>query len=165
MFYLLNARLIIAAISLIAMGGFTWYTKHNISKIEKLETEVSVLEDTVAFQKDVIGQMKSDIELSDSTIIELRSKFTAAQKDYTALQSRFRKVSVNFGTRDLGKLGEAKPSLVEKTLDNATANSMRCFEILSGSPLTSAERSANKRSEINPECPSLANPNYKEENQ
>ena len=39
-------------------------------------------------------------------------------------------------------------------------NAGRCIEIASGSPLTEKELNATKKSEINPECPSIANPNY-----
>ena len=37
---------------------------------------------------------------------------------------------------------------------------LRCVEISSGSPLTESEINATKKSEINRECPSIANPNY-----
>ena len=50
--------------------------------------------------------------------------------------------------------------VIEKIINNATDNSQRCFEILTGSPLTEKEKNASKKSEINPECPSIANPNY-----
>jgi hypothetical protein len=36
----------------------------------------------------------------------------------------------------------------------------RCIEIATGSPLTESEINATKKSQINGECPSLANPNY-----
>jgi len=38
---------------------------------------------------------------------------------------------------------------------------LRCLEIASGSPLTDIERNAKLPSEINRECPNIANPNYK----
>ena len=53
-----------------------------------------------------------------------------------------------------------KTKVIEKIINNATDNSQRCFEILTGSPLTEKEKNATKKSEINPECPSIANPNY-----
>jgi len=43
----------------------------------------------------------------------------------------------------------------------ATRNAMRCLEIASGAPRTQAELAAKNSSEINKECPALANPNYK----
>ena len=45
---------------------------------------------------------------------------------------------------------------LEKKLQNAN----RCIEIATGSPLTEEELAATKKSQINGECPSLANPNY-----
>ena len=53
-----------------------------------------------------------------------------------------------------------RPSLAEKVLNGASANAMRCVEILSGSPLTEKELSATKPSEINRECWRDANPNF-----
>ena len=53
-----------------------------------------------------------------------------------------------------------KPNLVENIINNATDDVNRCFEILSGSPLTLEEIDATKQSEINASCPAIANPNY-----
>ena len=49
---------------------------------------------------------------------------------------------------------------IERITNGASALATRCIEIASGSPLTEAEKNATKKSEINPECPSIANPNY-----
>jgi hypothetical protein len=57
-------------------------------------------------------------------------------------------------------LAEAKPGLVENIVNKASDNAARCFEILTGAELTESERSATKKSEINPSCPDVANPNY-----
>ena len=51
--------------------------------------------------------------------------------------------------------------LVEKIINNASERAKRCVEIASWAPLTEAVINATKKSEINPECPALANPNYK----
>ena len=47
---------------------------------------------------------------------------------------------------------------VQKLRADNAAN--RCIEIASGAELTEAEKNATKKSEINTECPSIANPNY-----
>jgi hypothetical protein len=41
-------------------------------------------------------------------------------------------------------------------------NAARCIELASGAEHTEAELKATLKSEINPECPSLANPNFVE---
>jgi len=45
--------------------------------------------------------------------------------------------------------------LVQRIINNASDNAMRCFEILSGSPLTDNERNAQNGQEFNSECPFL----------
>jgi hypothetical protein len=48
-----------------------------------------------------------------------------------------------------------RPDLAEKAINNATAKVLRCFELLSGSPLTKQELLANTAQEFNSECPDL----------
>ena len=57
-------------------------------------------------------------------------------------------------------MADEKSKLVERVINNATVKAMRCVEIAMGAELTEKERNATKKSEINSECPSLANPNY-----
>ena len=94
---------------------------------------------------------------------DVNAKFDKAQDDYSRLEKKFDKVSANFGTRDIGKLAENKPGPIGKVISKASKNALRCFEILSGSPLTESELAATKPSQLNSECPSIANPNYKPE--
>ena len=49
----------------------------------------------------------------------------------------------------------------KKIINSASERAQRCVEIASGAPLTEQEINATKKSEINTECPSIANPNYK----
>ena len=53
-----------------------------------------------------------------------------------------------------------EPGAVERVINKGADNATRCIEIASGSPLTEEEKNATKKSEINPECPSIANPKY-----
>ena len=50
--------------------------------------------------------------------------------------------------------------VIERIINSASNKALRCVEIAGGSPLTADEISATKKSEINRECPSIANPNY-----
>ena len=63
--------------------------------------------------------------------------------------------------RDFGQFAKEKPELVERLVNRGTKNAMRCLEIASGAPRTEAEINAKTASEINKECPAIANPNYK----
>tara|TARA_Y100000592_G_scaffold99617_1_gene176317 strand:+ start:2394 stop:2873 length:480 start_codon:yes stop_codon:yes gene_type:complete len=77
------------------------------------------------------------------------------KEDLQNLDKRFNK-----NNRDIGKLAEKKPGLVENIINGATERAKRCVELASGAEHTEAELNATKKSEINPECPSIANPNY-----
>ena len=77
------------------------------------------------------------------------------KKDLTDLDKRFNKKN-----RDVGKLAIQRTESIERITNGASALATRCIEIASGSPLTEEEKNATKKSEINSECPSIANPNY-----
>ena len=77
------------------------------------------------------------------------------KKDLEDLDKRFNKKN-----REVGKLAITKTKAIERITNGASALATRCIEIASGSPLTEAEKNATKKSEINSECPSIANPNY-----
>ena len=77
------------------------------------------------------------------------------QKDLQDLDKRFTK-----GGRDFGKLALEKTKVIQKIINRGSDNVMRCVEIAGGAALTEAEIKATKKSEINRECPSIANPNY-----
>ena len=77
------------------------------------------------------------------------------KKDFEDLDKRFNK-----GKRDIGKVAIEKSKVIERIINKGGDNAARCLEIASGSPLTEKEIKATKKSEINPECPSIANPNY-----
>ena len=65
--------------------------------------------------------------------------------------------------KDISNLTKAITKLVkviEKIINRASANAQRCVEISMGAELTEKEINATKKSQINSECPSIANPNY-----
>ena len=113
------------------------------------------LEQSIKSQAKVLAQQKKDFEKIMKANKEMNQLVDNLQEDMRQLDKRFTKKG-----RDIGKIAEKKPGLVEKIINNATERAKRCVEIASGAPLTEAEINATKKSEINPECPALANPNY-----
>jgi uncharacterized membrane-anchored protein YhcB (DUF1043 family) len=121
----------------------------------KLKANQVVLEQSIETQKVVIEQYKKDIVEIVKANNEMNLLIKNLQKDFKDLDKRFTKKN-----RDIGKIAEKKPKAFEKILNNAGKNANRCMEIASGSPLTDEEKNATRKSQINPECPSIANPNY-----
>ena len=60
----------------------------------------------------------------------------------------------------MGDLAYIRPKNVEFIERKRETQRARCFEIAQGSPLTEEELNATKKSQINAECPNIANPNY-----
>jgi chromosome segregation ATPase len=113
------------------------------------------LESAISEQKQVIENQKKDF----AEILEANKKINQLvnnlKKDLDDLDKRFNK-----GERDIGKLALERTGAIERIINKGSENAKRCIEIASGSPLTEQEKNATKKSEINPECPSISNPNY-----
>lgn len=118
------------------------------------------LEKSMQDQKDAVENMKKEIETISKMNAQLNETVKAQEKDKEALVDRFNK-TVDGMKRDFGKVAAEKPKSLERAVNRGTVNALRCLEIASGAPLTDAEKNAKLPSEINKECPSLANPNYK----
>ena len=143
-------------------AGYLYYTDTQ-KRLVAAANENAAMKVQERLQTQTIEKLNEDIVRSGEALAKLRDEFGKFRRDYEILQEKFNKRSINFGTRDIGKLAEVKPTLIERVINNATKNALRCFEIASGSPLTHDELGARKKSQINPECPSIANPNYVEE--
>ena len=121
-----------------------------------LKANAEKLESAVAEQQSLIKNQQEDFK----DILEANQKMNelvgVLKKDLENLDKRFNKKN-----RDVGKLAIAKTEAIERITNGASAKlATRCIEIASGSPLTESEKNATKKSEINSECPGLANPSY-----
>jgi len=118
------------------------------------------LEEGVKLQQEAMAQMKKDQEKIKELNNELNTTIKLQNKDMENLKDRFTTNAAG-EKRDFGKTAAQKPASLERAVNRGTINALRCLEIASGAELTEAEKNATKPSEINRECPSLANPNYK----
>ena len=113
------------------------------------------LESAVADQKQLIENQKKDFEDILDANNKMNALVTALKNDLDDLDKRFNKKN-----RDVGLLAIERTKSIERITNAASVKANRCIEIASGSPLTEKEINATKKSEINTECPSIANPNY-----
>ena len=120
-----------------------------------LKANAEKLESAIGEQKQLIENQKKDF----TEILDANKKMNELvgnlKKDMDDLDKRFNK-----NNRDIGKLAFEKPAVVERLINKGTVKANRCIEIASGSPLTEIEKNATKKSEINTECPAIANPNF-----
>ena len=113
------------------------------------------LEKGIESQTKLIEQQKVDFEAIMESNKKLNALVMTFKKDLDDLDKRFNKKK-----RDFGKLAIDRTEAIERIMNKGSANAKRCVELASGAEHTEAELKATRKSEINTECPSLANPNY-----
>ena len=118
------------------------------------------LEEAVSSQQEVIEQQKADYQTIMSANKKLQDTRDILQNELQNLDDKFNKTNASGKKRDIGDLALNRPSSVERVINRASDNALRCVEIAMGASLTEEEINAVTPSEINSECPSLANPNY-----
>jgi len=148
-------RLIFIGIIITSLLGAGAY----VLKLQKdnviLKENAVKLESAISEQKTLIENQKKDFEEILDANNKMNKLVNVLKKDLDDLDKRFNKKN-----RDVGKLAIAKTKSIERITNGASALATRCIEIASGSPLTEEEKNATKKSEINTECTSIANPNY-----
>ena len=147
-------------IMLAGAGGGVLYVKTLKSDLATSEANNAKLVESVADQKAVIEQQQKDFTAILAANRELEDKNRVLTTELKNLDERFNKINGKGEVRDIGKLAIEKDRAVERIINSASKKAMRCVEIAMGAELTEKERNATKKSEINSECPSLANPNY-----
>ena len=152
---MLGIRLFFIGILASAVIGAGIYVMKLRSDNAILKANQIKLESAVADQQELITSQKKDFEEILGANKKMNELVGLLKKDLEDLDKRFNKKN-----RDVGKLAIAKTKSIERITNGASALATRCIEIASGSPLTEKEKNATKKSEINSECPSIANPNY-----
>lgn len=141
-------------VSILCGGVFYYYTTTQ-------ETIRVLLTNNATMKSDLIS-LNSANEQNVETIDELQREYMKIQEDFVRLESDFRDIqdqadilNEKFAERDLNKLAVERPKTIERVLNNATEETLRCFELMSGAPLTQKEREAENENQFNSECPWL----------
>ena len=152
---MLGIRLFLIGIVATAIAGGGFY----VVKLQKdnaiLKANAIKMESAITEQKQLIENQKKDFEAILTANKEMNDLIGKLKTDFADLDKRFNKKN-----RDVGLLAIQKTKTIERITNSASDKANRCIEIASGSPLTEKEINATKKSEINTECPSIANPNY-----
>ena len=148
-------KVIFTVMIISAIAGAGMYVMKLRSDNAVLKANQIELERSIESQQELLEQQKADFEEILESNKQLNVLINSLKKDLEDLDKRFNK-----GGRDVGKIGVEKPKLLEKIINNGANNAARCIELASGAPHTEEELKATKKSEINPECPALANPSY-----
>jgi chromosome segregation ATPase len=150
-----SMRMIMIGVMVAGLAGAGAYVMKLRSDNATLKANQIKLESAVTEQKELIENQKKDFKKILDANNKINELVNVLKKDLEDLDKRFNKKN-----RDVGKLAIQRTESIERITNGASKLATRCIEIASGSPLTDKEKNATKKSEINSECPSIANPNY-----
>lgn len=142
----------IAAIMTVILFSVTgvsyWYYTHSQQKIQDLTANNASLEIAVGTQSETIQTLEQNYALVVEENQRINLEYAAIRRQNSLLVERF-------AEHDLGFLAQQRPQLIESIINNASQQAARCFEILSGAPLTQEEQNAQTAQQFNGECPWL----------
>ena len=150
-----SIRMVITMLLITGIAGAGFYVMKLRSDNAILKANQTKLETAIDEQNKVLEQQKQDFEAIMESNKKLNVLIQTFKQDLDDLDKRFNKKK-----RDIGKLAIEKTKAIERIINKGSANAQRCVELASGAEHTEAELKATKKSEINPECPALANPSY-----
>ena len=150
-----SIKMIFAVLLISGIAGGGMYVMKLRADNATLKANQIELEKGIEAQKKVLEQQKKDFSAIMESNKKLNNLIVTFKKDLDELDKRFNKKK-----RDVGKLAIERSKSVERVINKGTDNALRCVELASGAEHTEEELKATKRSQINPECPALANPSY-----
>tara|TARA_B100001287_G_scaffold25694_1_gene18638 strand:+ start:90 stop:563 length:474 start_codon:yes stop_codon:yes gene_type:complete len=150
-----SIKMIFAVLLISGIAGGGMYVMKLRADNATLKANQIELEKGIEAQKKVLEQQKKDFSAIMESNKKLNNLIVTFKKDLDELDKRFNKKK-----RDVGKLAIERSKSVERVINKGADNALRCVELASGAEHTKEELKATKRSEINPECPALANPSY-----
>jgi len=148
-------KMVITVVLIAGLAGAGMYVMKLRSDNAILKANQQKLEIAITEQTKVLKQQKKDFTAILESNKKLNVLINTFKKDLQDLDKRFTKKN-----RDIGKLAIDRTKVIERIINKGGVNAARCIELASGAEHTEAELKATKKSEINPECPSLANPSY-----
>lgn len=136
-----------AAILAVTAGAF-WYYTSTQDAITALKNNNAALSSAVSLNEQTIASLTADYTRANTQLEQLNKQFAETREQNSLLVDKLAK-------HNLAVLAYSKPALVEKLINQGTANSARCFELLSGAKLTNKEKEAKNGKSFNNECPWL----------
>jgi chromosome segregation ATPase len=148
-------KMAIAIMLITGIAGAGMYVMKLRADNATLKANQIELEQGIESQTKLLEQQKQDFNAIMESNKKLNVLINTFKKDLQDLDKRFTKKN-----RDIGKLAIDRTKSIERIINKGGKNAARCIELASGAEHTEEELKATLKSEINPECPALANPSY-----
>jgi hypothetical protein len=115
------------------VGGAFFYYKDSQATIAALNQQTATLTQAVDQQKDAIEAMEQSIRDQAAIREDMMKEVESARKDVEKLQTKI-------ASHDLKLMASQKAELLEKKINRATNDVMRCFEIATGDAILPDEK-------------------------
>ena len=148
-------KMVMTLIMVMGLAGAGVYVMKLRADNATLKANQVKLETAITEQTKVLEQQKKDFDAILESNKKLNVLINTFKKDLQDLDKRFTKKN-----RDIGKLAIKRTEAIERIVNKGGKNAARCIELASGAEHTEEELKATLKSQINPECPALANPNF-----
>ena len=154
-------QVVIILVVLLGAGGFgSWTYMQKLqadNEVYRINEQVDAenetkLKDAISDQNEVIAAKAAQAAAIQEANNILRAETDRLDKEKANLAKKL-------GRHELDILAANKPGLVGRVINKASDNALRCFEVITGAPLTPKEEEASKPSQYNAECPTI-HPNY-----
>ena len=134
---------------IMVMGGIGyWYYNDTQAKIAILQENNAQLNIAVQTNEQALDSLRENYAQVQAENQRINAAYAEIRRQNNRLADRLSDI-------DLGLLAAERPDSIERAVNRGTENAGRCFEILSGSPLTEEERNATDGEDFNKECPWL----------
>lgn len=111
-------------VATVAGGAFVYY-KTTQEAMAELNKQVATYSQAVEQQKEAIAMLEDSIREQAAIRNELSKEVESARKDVEKMQA-------NLAKYDLKTIASHKAGLLEKKINQATADVLRCFELATG---------------------------------
>lgn len=115
------------------VGGAFFYYKDSQATIAALNQQTATLTQAVDQQKEAIEAMEQSIRDQAAIREDMMKEVESARKDVEKLQTKI-------ASHDLKLMASQKAELLEKKINRATNDVMRCFEIATGDAILPDEK-------------------------
>jgi len=139
--------IIIAILGGVGYGGYAYY-KDSQQRIATLTSNNAKLDGAIKSSEAAIASIQKDMNRVNNELKKVSSDFADIRAQNSQLAQKLENI-------DLGILAVNKTQSIERAINGGTKNAGRCFEILSGAPLTVEEKEAKDGKTFNKECPWL----------
>ena len=152
---------------ILVMGGIGyWYYNDTQTRIDILnQNNATLTADNANLEQAIVDQQEAHdrvVQQYETNIAELQANYELMaetnrrlEEEYAAIRRQNSILAGKLADMDIGLLASQKPESIERAVNRGTENAGRCFEILSGSPLTETELNATSGESFNKECPWL----------